>query len=880
MSKALREYKQFIKKHEGDLTNYEAKLARIIIENFVDIEESGSAGGRRGKLIANLVNEHGDSVEGKFFLDETSEPITEGQINHLSKLTVKNFRGFSDEHIFEFKNPYTFVYGPNGSGKSSFCEALEYALLGTIHEAGAKRIGLDKYIENAYTGQSELPILKGINSKDSEVVVHPMPQVNEFCFIERNRIEGFARVSANTPQAQQQRLAALFGLEDFNTFVVNFNERFDNYLDCEGKLAKKLSEEEKKIELHKQNLETLPQKREEVQQQKDGLLSKYPDVNTLEELKEKLSGTEEVEGLAQKNNAHIASLENLKNIPDPGIEKMMESIQRVDSLIKERNEAIESLQDYKDQISLKDLYTAILQNKDNFQNVCPACESELYIDGNLAVPLNPYSHAAKKVQEFEIAIKLETRVTEINKQLSKELTFLETKLTQILTIVESIEFPKKDTIDALNQQILDAKEDGQNLSDAIATTIYYFDVFNDFKEHLIIYNKKVTEAEDEIQKLKAENRRLDEVLEEISRIRTRIESINEGEKKANEAVEEFTQENKELIKQVEKEKLLVARNCQYHDAYVSLKARLIEYNRQLPSVLASNLNAKTMEFYNAINRYDHPYDLLESVNLPSNSGEKIEIRFKNGGNLDALHVLSEGHIRCLGLSILLAKNVQDNLPVVIFDDVVNAIDDEHRRGIIETILENDYIKDKQLIITTHGEEFVKQLENNIPKKDYTEKVTRIDFLKTDEPKKITVKLDLPRNYLVLAQQRLDEGQHRDSLANGRRSLESLINKLWKQLAKKYNVQLSVPMRSPGRPPELMSTAQALRKFISKNKIDGYENVVSSLNVLLGMENKHPFEWNYLNKGTHEEERTEEFDRTVVKEMIELLEQIDDTIMNS
>src|SRR5699024_10984135 len=155
---------------------------------------------------------------------------------------------------------------------------------------------------------------------------------------------------------------------------------------------------------------------------------------------------------------------------------------------------------------------------------------------------------------------------------------------------------------------------------------------------------------------------------------------------------------------------------------------------------------KAMEFYNAINRYDHPYDLLKEIKLPSSSGGKIKIRYKNGKDLDALHVLSEGHIRCLGLSILLAKNVEDNLPIVIFDDVVNAIDDEHRRGIIETILENESIKNKQLIITTHGEEFVKQLENNIPKKDYAKNVTRIDFLKTEELKKITVKLDQSRNY--------------------------------------------------------------------------------------------------------------------------------------
>lgn len=46
-----------------------------------------------------------------------------------------------------------------------------------------------------------------------------------------------------------------------------------------------------------------------------------------------------------------------------------------------------------------------------------------------------------------------------------------------------------------------------------------------------------------------------------------------------------------------------------------------------------------------------------------------------------------------------------------------------------------------------------------------------------------------------------------------------------------------------------------------------------------MENKHLFGWNYLNKGTHEEEREEESGRTVVKEMIELLVRIDDFIMN-
>lgn len=878
MSKAFREFKQFVTNYVDDLSEYELKLARIIIDNFASVENSSSAGGKRGKLIASLITKHKDSEEKEILINENTETTTEGQIDRLTKLTVENFRGFTDKHTFEFKTPYIFVYGPNGSGKSSFCEALEYSLLGTIHEASAKRINLDTYIQNAYTGKSELPILKGINSNDFEIDVEALPQDYEFCFIERNRIEGFARVSANTPQAQQQRLAALFGLEDFNNFVSNFNERLDNYLDCEGILSKNLSEEEKKIALQKQILEGIPKNRKEIDQQTEKLLSHYPNVDSLEKLKERISGTEEVEGLVQRNNAQIAKLVNLKAKTDPGIEKVLGKIQNLDTIIKERNGAIRYLQKYKDQISLKDLYTAIVQNEDIFQNICPACESELYIDEKLAVPLNPFVNASKKLKEFEEAIELETRIKEIDKQIPIELNFIETTFLKILTLAESIEFPKQDIISALNKQFLDSREIEQRLRDFIGTAIHYFEILKDLKDSLVIYNKRVSETEVEINDLMMENKKFEKVLEEISKIKTRLESINKSEKEANEAVKEFIRENQALIEKVEKEKVIVTRNIKFRDAYTSLRSRLEKYNRQLPSELASNLNTKTMEFYNSINRYDHPYDLLEGVLLPSSSGEKIEIRFKNGKNLDALHVLSEGHIRCLGLAILLAKNVQDNLPIVIFDDVVNAIDDEHRRGIIETILDNDYIKGKQLIITTHGEEFMKQLENNIPKKAYAQKVTRLDFLKVDESKKITVKLDLPRNYLILAHQRLDEGQLRDSLANGRRALESLVNTLWKKLAKKYNVQLNVSMRSPGRPPELMSIAQALRKYISKNSINEYKELASTLSHLLGLEHKHPLEWSYLNKGTHEEDRLEEFDRTVVQEMLKQLEEIESVLI--
>ncbi len=37
------------------------------------------------------------------------------------------------------------------------------------------------------------------------------------------------------------------------------------------------------------------------------------------------------------------------------------------------------------------------------------------------------------------------------------------------------------------------------------------------------------------------------------------------------------------------------------------------------------------------------------------------------------------------------------------------------------------------------------------------------------------------------------------------------------------------------------------------------------------------EWNYLNKGTHEEDKVEEFDAVIVRRMLETVTKLDDAI---
>ncbi len=410
--------------------------------------------------------------------------------------------------------------------------------------------------------------------------------------------------------------------------------------------------------------------------------------------------------------------------------------------------------------------------------------------------------------------------------------------------------------------------------------IAHAELLNSLKLAITAYNQQIEKSKTEIQKLEEKNALLAKDLEEVIAVNTTVTANNASAVAANLAIEKFKAENEELIKLVEKEKPVIARNMQYLVAYASFREKLLNYNSNLPVALAADLNEKTLKFYNAINKNDHPTDRLKSLTLPTSPDKKIDIEFEAGQKFDALQILSEGHIRCLGLAILLSKIVRDDLPFLIFDDVVNSIDDEHRGGIVDLILGDDEIKSRQLIITTHGEDFMKRLEHAIPKHEYKTKITRIDFLSPEESKKIVVKLESPRHYLVIAEQSYKDGKMHDCLGYLRKSFEEILHRIWKKLGdKNFNALISVGMRGPKSAPDLSSVANGLQAFLSKPEVSIYKNVIPILNTMIAKHKTHAIEWSQLNKGAHEEDKAEEFDKVIVKEIFDLMVQIDDAVKN-
>ncbi|PYD83951.1 ATPase, partial [Pseudomonas syringae pv. pisi] len=143
-----------------------------------------------------------------------------------------------------------------------------------------------------------------------------------------------------------------------------------------------------------------------------------------------------------------------------------------------------------------------------------------------------------------------------------------------------------------------------------------------------------------------------------------------------------------------------------------------------------------------------------------------------------LIVLSEGHIKCLGLAILLAKNIEQRCPVVIFDDVVNAIDDEHRDGIWRTFFEDGVLDGKQVILTSHAEEFLHRIQQELGARRASA-IKRYKFLPHHGEHQLRVDSDPPvKNYVLLAQQAFAADEKREALRQARPALESLTDRIW------------------------------------------------------------------------------------------------------
>ena len=849
------------------------KFANLVLKNLDEIVPLSTYQGQRVKHVAKLAQKEWASVSQDIPTNLEDVESDVASFTLLKELSVDSFRGFSREETFDLNSLLVLIFGPNGTGKSSFCEALEYALLGSVAEAESKRFrDVEAYLKNAHTNKFAPPKLIGIDAEGSDVNIKPNDALYRFCFVEKNRIDSFSRIAAQAPAKQSELISTLFGLDAFNEFVKNFSLEMDGkHIDVEGIKAKKLSEKRLQLQGAEQQIKLNQSIVEQVKGEETSLATRYREGCTLLQMMFELIGSEERQGqiplleaelqkpAPQKSNLTASNLASIK--------------QTLVNSLSDHKQKREELANASQQVSFQQLFEAVTQVQQISPEKCPACLTPL-----TEVTVNPFTHAGEELAKLQHLAELQIKIRQLEQTVLQKLQELHQILSTCLNFYPTdnklAQFKLAD-MSQLNvawwKSLHAALGDGTSAIQHIDTQVDYLEK-QDTKSVQIEQNKKAQQQE--LNRLKG-------FLNEAQKLAASKGAAINAIKGAQKLISEFDEANKALIGEVEQEKPIVEQNIDIRESYQQFVTLLNAYRKKLPALLVENLGDEVVKLYNAFNRNDAPTELLASIQLPLAQNQKLKISYQNEPQkyFDALHVLSEGHIRCVGLAILLAKNIKEDCPLLIFDDPVNAIDDDHRQSIRRTLFEDDYFDGKQIILTCHGEEFFKDIQNQLSV-EQIKSSQRLAFLpRIDEPH---IQVDFkcaPRNYIEGALEHFRKNELRFALGKSRQALESLTTgRVWQYVSKHGDGNLSIKLRAANAPIGLRQLTEQLKTKIKKGDFTDAEkhNVLSPIEQLLGI-NGDSLEWRYLNKGTHDEVDRAEFERNSVHTIVSALALLDQAL---
>jgi DNA sulfur modification protein DndD len=867
------EYLRFLRTLNSDEVPPEVrKLANLVLANLDELVSLGTYQGQRVKRMVALAQANWDALSTE--IQSLPEQATEktSPITQIKSMAVGPFRGFARQEVFDLESRLVLIYGPNGTGKSSFCEALEYGLLGNVAEAESKRFrDQGDYLKNAHINRFTVPVVTGVSEQGADVAIEANEALFRFCFVEKNRIDNFSRIAAQAPAKQTELISTLFGLDSFNEFVRNFTAEVDaKYIDLTGVKAAHLVQKRQTLAGAQQQIATNNAELLRLNIEEKTLANQYREDATFNKMVFELNGDDKNTGAIQQLESELQQPQaNKNNLTITALQALAGSI---NSGLSELGVKQQELATASQEVSFNNLYEAVVQLQPSSPEHCPACKTPL-----TQVSVNPYSNANDELKKLQHLAVLQKTVQQFQQNISG--WFLD--LSQIVNTclmflpqniaIQNCQVPPGTQADigwwhALQQQLHDGFTPWQHLE----TQVNYLEAAG----------KETDQAAQIRSTKKTELNHFRWFKDQIIVLQTRRHTANQAIMVAQQEITSFDTENARLIADIDAERAEVEKNQTIAASYKNFFETLNTYKNRLPSQLVADLGDLVVTLYNAFNRYDSPEDKLASVQLPLSQNQRLRIAFlKDPSSLfDALHILSEGHIRCLGLAILLAKNIKERCPVLIFDDPVNAIDDEHRRAIRETLFVDDFFKSCQIILAVHGEEFFNSTHQLLGKSQSLASQSYIFLSSTGENHIQVDSLRRPKNYVLAARELYAQGEYRDSLMSARRALENLCEKTWFHYGKhsdKNDRLISVSRRTPSMPWDLRALAENLRSKLerSQSNIPNKELIVAALTAVLGKDGRNAY-WSYLNKGTHDETDLPEFDQHTVNEVISALESLD------
>ena len=877
MGTAKRDFEQFVTWLHVPATQAPPdvrRLANLCLANFDALESTAPQHNNRSAYIAGLARPGFTTSSDALPEIPVAAVAGEWPWRRLRNLTLGPFRGFRTPERFDLRKRLVLFYGPNGSGKTSLCEALEYALLGSVAEADAKRIDSVAYMVNEYTQTFVAPELTALNAQNQEINVQANADTFRFCFIEKNRIDSFSRIAARPAAQRAELIATLFGMEKFNDFVARFNEQMDAILVLGNTQQLRLAARQAALQADTQLVAGEPLALQAQTDAENALATEYQagiNFNALKALW--IVVPEQTNRLQQLAGALDVLPPPVYGVTRQEVQDRYNEVKRLNDELKVINGLLASKAS---EVSFKDLYTAVLKLQPEHSEYCPACDTPL-----TSTSYNPYEQARKGLADLGELADLQARQAEIanrrdaasenfHDQLNVLLDFLVEKNEVDQTVLgtyldENTDlhgtwavsyFEPLENVDAEFPPL----EDILTLVDRVAEQDAHTTLMNEARRPNVAERELINEYRLLAQ---AQDTARHQLVTAIQATRQRMDS--------------FHQVNSQLITDAATEAGNVLRDARIKAAYDRFLLLLRRYRDELPGTLMAGLNNLAMELYNGFNRTDQEPDQLAALHLPMNGNQIIQVCFRSNpeARVDALRILSEGHIRCLGLAILLAKAQSLDAPLIVFDDAINAIDHDHRSGIRETIFESETFRHTQFIVTCHSNEFIKDIVNHLPQHSRNDSHLYVIRHHQGDHQPNILRNGQQRDYVLKARALKDELNDRDALGACRQALELYIEKIWRWMASHDQGTLNVQLRDSTNGPFLRNLCDSIGVRLDEAVTFNHQTKAPLIAALTRIRNipAQNDVWRYVNKGTHEEANLDDFDSVHVESLVVTLEEL-------
>jgi DNA sulfur modification protein DndD len=649
----------------------------------------------------------------------------------LKEIDLINFRGFQanangNGRKMDFNKKATLFFAPNGGGKTSLCEALEWALTGDTSERTERQVNpIGGYFQNIDKSEPNFNTTKLTLVDDTILIPNP---IFERCFLEKNRIERFAKLAIQPSSKLQELLGELFGFSD----VVDFFKEFGQDLSPTDNEKNKNERENWRIWLDWNNKKIELEKAVEDAKRDERIvndeLAKLVGNKSFDEKKKELEEDgkklrTELE-LIQKDLSTEFSAKDFRN-----------KIKIFNFKISEWKKYEKNITDNAKKLDFESLFQSaniIFQGYED--NKCPLCDTPFEQSGGIfkhsGVVNDPRQKTVKELKKL------------------KQLTEWKSKKTQLEMDLRGANFRTiRDDWQKIQQNLIDdnwrgiAGEKGKptipEINFAVLATkleqeikIFIkaceiplgadFSILSDIEKVILGYKKKREEA----LKAKPEKEvKIQKLQEEFIKLQDQNNTLS--------AMQQIKKANKEKLQKIFDQ----ANNSDNFRKLLNVYLTFYESIQlfQSSSILkeGEDIDDYATGFYRALNLYDHDGEKVKTIHFPKSAQEEFCVIYEKDASktCNALHLLSEGHLRTLGLASLLARAKKYKVPVLIFDDAINAIDSDHRDNIAfllsgnfveesgkEVFGEkweqvNTYLGECQFVITSHDRFFDEKIAN-------------------------------------------------------------------------------------------------------------------------------------------------------------------------